>query len=72
MASRRKVEHTFYRMEDQSIYCSRCGESSRIAFPISVSDLLRKTKGFNMLHADCIAPTAAAPEPPADRGGGGT
>lgn len=41
---------------DQTIKCQRCGESRPLILPATVSDFVRKTKAFSVLHEDCPKP----------------
>lgn len=37
------------------LVCLRCGDTSILNYPITIDSLVRKMKGFTMMHRDCKA-----------------
>lgn len=46
-----KNNHTTFR--NQNLFCSNCGGSFTIKFPIGIAEMNEKIKSFNLLHIDC-------------------
>lgn len=38
---------------NEKLFCTKCGESYSINFPIGITEMNDKTKAFETLHADC-------------------
>lgn len=53
-------EHTTIR--NQSLFCLNCGGEQKLIFPITITEMVKKTAQFNKLHEKCPK-TWVEPEP---------
>ena len=45
------VSHTH--LKEDGIFCSHCGVSHKITFPIDIKEMRTQVKAFNILHKNC-------------------